>query len=234
MPGLIAVSEFVEETREDYNSPTTSTFVSRMPQCRQTITSLEEVSKDRRCYPRLAMSRDQSNFAPTGVSIFYIPVRAGRALESNRDRQLIDKHLSRETRGHTDTRIARPRGIASGNRVRCNRCVGVVETRDWNRYFRWRFHRSFPRESNTRSRCLRVIELSHCALLRVPDRAVPPFRSARAMPRFYSRARIARCVGVCIASYDVASGDILGRSYRRASRSIRDTRDFRQRLTVRR
>ncbi|XP_046429284.1 arfGAP with SH3 domain, ANK repeat and PH domain-containing protein isoform X2 [Neodiprion fabricii] len=42
MPGLIAVGEFVEETKEDYNSPTTSTFVSRMPQCRQTITSLEE------------------------------------------------------------------------------------------------------------------------------------------------------------------------------------------------
>lgn len=47
MPGLIAVSEFVEETREDYNSPTTSTFVSRMPQCRQTITSLEEVSTNK-------------------------------------------------------------------------------------------------------------------------------------------------------------------------------------------
>lgn len=44
MPGLIAVSEFVEETREDYNSPTTSTFVSRMPQCRQTIGALEEVN----------------------------------------------------------------------------------------------------------------------------------------------------------------------------------------------
>lgn len=43
MPGLIGVSEFVDETREDYNSPTTSTFVSRMPQCRQTITCLEEV-----------------------------------------------------------------------------------------------------------------------------------------------------------------------------------------------
>ncbi|KAK7867299.1 hypothetical protein R5R35_002124 [Gryllus longicercus] len=42
MPGLIRVSEFVEETREDYNSPTTSTFVSRMPQCRQTIATLEE------------------------------------------------------------------------------------------------------------------------------------------------------------------------------------------------
>lgn len=44
MPGLIGVSEFLEETREDYNSPTTSTFVSRMVQCRQTIAALEEVS----------------------------------------------------------------------------------------------------------------------------------------------------------------------------------------------
>ncbi|XP_073957481.1 arfGAP domain of ASAP isoform X2 [Choristoneura fumiferana] len=42
MPGLIGIGEFIEETREDYNSPTTSTFVSRMPQCRQTITALEE------------------------------------------------------------------------------------------------------------------------------------------------------------------------------------------------
>lgn len=45
MPGLIAVSDFIDETRGDYNSPTTSTFVSRMPQCRQTITALEEVSQ---------------------------------------------------------------------------------------------------------------------------------------------------------------------------------------------
>lgn len=44
MPGLISVSEFVEESREDLNSPTTSTFVSRMPQCRQTVAALEEVS----------------------------------------------------------------------------------------------------------------------------------------------------------------------------------------------
>ncbi|XP_063395004.1 arfGAP with SH3 domain, ANK repeat and PH domain-containing protein [Cydia fagiglandana] len=42
MPGLIGIGEFIEETREDYNSPTTSTFVSRMPQCRQTIGALEE------------------------------------------------------------------------------------------------------------------------------------------------------------------------------------------------
>lgn len=44
MPGLIGIGEFIDETREDYSSPTTSTFVSRMPQCRQTISALEEVN----------------------------------------------------------------------------------------------------------------------------------------------------------------------------------------------
>lgn len=43
MPGVIGIGEFIDETREDYSSPTTSTFVSRMPQCRQTIGALEEV-----------------------------------------------------------------------------------------------------------------------------------------------------------------------------------------------
>ncbi|XKL68849.1 hypothetical protein PGB90_006618 [Kerria lacca] len=42
MPALIGVNEFVDETRDDYNSPTTSTFVSRMSQCRHTISTLEE------------------------------------------------------------------------------------------------------------------------------------------------------------------------------------------------
>nr|CAH7733807.1 unnamed protein product [Callosobruchus chinensis] len=42
MPTLIGVTEFVQETRDDYNSPITSTFVSRMQQCRNTITNLEE------------------------------------------------------------------------------------------------------------------------------------------------------------------------------------------------
>ena len=44
MPALIGVNEFVDETRDDYNSPTTSTFVSRMTQCRNTIAVLEEVN----------------------------------------------------------------------------------------------------------------------------------------------------------------------------------------------
>lgn len=43
MPGLMNVAEFVAETREDYNSPTTSSFVTKIPLCRQTVSSLEEV-----------------------------------------------------------------------------------------------------------------------------------------------------------------------------------------------
>lgn len=45
MPSLIGVNEFFEETREDISSPITSTFVSRMPQCRRTVARLEEVRK---------------------------------------------------------------------------------------------------------------------------------------------------------------------------------------------
>jgi hypothetical protein len=43
MPGVISVSDFVRETREDFNSPTTSNFVTRIPQFRESITKLEEV-----------------------------------------------------------------------------------------------------------------------------------------------------------------------------------------------
>jgi hypothetical protein len=44
MPSLIGVSEFVEETTADYKSPITSTFVSRMQNMKQTISTLEDVS----------------------------------------------------------------------------------------------------------------------------------------------------------------------------------------------
>lgn len=43
MPSLVSVSEFVDETKDDYSSPITSSFVSRMPQFRNTINTLEEV-----------------------------------------------------------------------------------------------------------------------------------------------------------------------------------------------
>ncbi len=44
MPEQISVGEFVSETWEDYNSPTTSNFVPKMGHCRNTVSAIEEVS----------------------------------------------------------------------------------------------------------------------------------------------------------------------------------------------
>ena len=46
MPGVAPISthDFVREVREDFNSPTTSNFVNRIPQCKETVAKLEEVS----------------------------------------------------------------------------------------------------------------------------------------------------------------------------------------------
>ncbi|XP_051892062.1 arf-GAP with SH3 domain, ANK repeat and PH domain-containing protein 2-like isoform X2 [Pristis pectinata] len=42
MPEQISISEFVSETLEDINSPITSNFTSKMTNCRNTVTALEE------------------------------------------------------------------------------------------------------------------------------------------------------------------------------------------------
>jgi len=39
----ISCCEFLKEVWDDYNSPTTSTFVLRIGQCRSTASNLEEV-----------------------------------------------------------------------------------------------------------------------------------------------------------------------------------------------
>ncbi|XP_055005769.1 arf-GAP with SH3 domain, ANK repeat and PH domain-containing protein 2b isoform X3 [Boleophthalmus pectinirostris] len=42
MPDLISVTEFISETNEDYKAPTTSNFTTRMSQCRNAVSALEE------------------------------------------------------------------------------------------------------------------------------------------------------------------------------------------------
>ncbi|MGH0118137.1 UNVERIFIED_CONTAM: hypothetical protein FKN15_044439 [Acipenser sinensis] len=42
MPDQISVSEFLSETTDDYNSPTTSSFTTRLQSCRNTVSVLEE------------------------------------------------------------------------------------------------------------------------------------------------------------------------------------------------
>ncbi|TSK16232.1 Arf-GAP with SH3 domain, ANK repeat and PH domain-containing protein 2 [Bagarius yarrelli] len=42
MPEFISVDEFIAETLEDYNSPTTSSFITKMTSCRNSVNNIEE------------------------------------------------------------------------------------------------------------------------------------------------------------------------------------------------
>lgn len=44
MPEAISVADFIEQTWEDYKSPTTSTFDKKMTKCRNAVSQIEEVS----------------------------------------------------------------------------------------------------------------------------------------------------------------------------------------------
>ncbi|XP_077127353.1 arf-GAP with SH3 domain, ANK repeat and PH domain-containing protein 1 isoform X3 [Ranitomeya variabilis] len=57
MPDQISVSEFISETTEDYNSPTTSSFTTRLQSCRNSITVLEEaLDQDRTALQKVKKS----------------------------------------------------------------------------------------------------------------------------------------------------------------------------------
>uniref|UniRef100_A0A8C2J829 ArfGAP with SH3 domain, ankyrin repeat and PH domain 1b n=1 Tax=Cyprinus carpio TaxID=7962 RepID=A0A8C2J829_CYPCA len=57
MPDQISVSEFLSETTEDYNSPTTSSFTTRLQSCRNTISVLEEaLDQDRNSLQKVKKS----------------------------------------------------------------------------------------------------------------------------------------------------------------------------------
>uniref|UniRef100_A0A8C4S2H3 ArfGAP with SH3 domain, ankyrin repeat and PH domain 1a n=1 Tax=Erpetoichthys calabaricus TaxID=27687 RepID=A0A8C4S2H3_ERPCA len=57
MPDQISVSEFLSETTEDYNSPTTSSFTTRLQSCRNTINVLEEaLDQDRTALQKVKKS----------------------------------------------------------------------------------------------------------------------------------------------------------------------------------
>lgn len=48
MPECVSVPEFLQEVQEDWSSPTTSSFTSKMISCRNTVYLLEEVSMTQR------------------------------------------------------------------------------------------------------------------------------------------------------------------------------------------
>ncbi|XP_033109132.1 arf-GAP with SH3 domain, ANK repeat and PH domain-containing protein 2-like isoform X3 [Anneissia japonica] len=54
---MITVADFITESQDDFNSPTTSTFVSRMGDCRNTLSMLEEaLDTDRGCLTKMKRS----------------------------------------------------------------------------------------------------------------------------------------------------------------------------------
>uniref|UniRef100_A0A8C8R935 ArfGAP with SH3 domain, ankyrin repeat and PH domain 1 n=1 Tax=Pelusios castaneus TaxID=367368 RepID=A0A8C8R935_9SAUR len=57
MPDQITVPEFIAEATEDYNSPTTSSFTTRLQNCRNTVTLLEEaLDQDRTALQKVKKS----------------------------------------------------------------------------------------------------------------------------------------------------------------------------------
>ncbi|XP_068604791.1 arf-GAP with SH3 domain, ANK repeat and PH domain-containing protein 1a [Brachionichthys hirsutus] len=57
MPDQISVCEFLSETTEDYNSPTTSSFTTRLQSCRNTVSILEEaLDQDRSALQKVKKS----------------------------------------------------------------------------------------------------------------------------------------------------------------------------------
>lgn len=76
MPDQISVSEFITETTEDYNSPTTSSFTTRLHNCRNTVTLLEEVGRGR-CAPPGTPTRPPGRLnAPAGSRCLAVEMSA--------------------------------------------------------------------------------------------------------------------------------------------------------------
>uniref|UniRef100_A0ACB8FEX9 Uncharacterized protein n=1 Tax=Sphaerodactylus townsendi TaxID=933632 RepID=A0ACB8FEX9_9SAUR len=71
MPDQITVSEFISETTEDYNSPTTSSFTTRLQNCRNTVTLLEEGEE---CLPLNEHPDVQISLAVLTVNPILLPV----------------------------------------------------------------------------------------------------------------------------------------------------------------
>ena len=61
MPGVISVQDFIREVKDDFASPTTSNFVSRIPQCRETVNKLEEVGLQKK-YQKSQMQYREGEF----------------------------------------------------------------------------------------------------------------------------------------------------------------------------
>ena len=73
----ISVPDFLQEAWDDFNSPTTSNFVSRLNNCRSTTATLEEVggASSIGCYRFLALPHFWNANFVAFTGIFHVGVR---------------------------------------------------------------------------------------------------------------------------------------------------------------
>jgi len=84
MPGVITVPEFIRETKDDYSSPTTSTFVNRIPQCRETVNKVEEaLSQDKDSLMKLKKS--VKDIQQSGTNHVNLEMELSKALDKMGD-----------------------------------------------------------------------------------------------------------------------------------------------------
>jgi len=84
MPGVITVPEFIRETKDDYSSPTTSTFVNRIPQCRETVNKVEEaLSQDKDSLIKLKKS--VKDIQQSGTNHVNLEMELSKALDKMGD-----------------------------------------------------------------------------------------------------------------------------------------------------
>lgn len=121
MPEVISVPEFVAETNEDYQAPTTSSFSTRMSHCRNTVAALEEVR------PRTI---------PTGIDTSQEEVVAGRTVLAtttkkqpiwlfefrNKSKRVVSERGTREKLPHPGTvELSTQQSVGGARPVGC-RC----------------------------------------------------------------------------------------------------------------
>jgi len=78
------VPEFIRETKDDYSSPTTSTFVNRIPQCRETVNKVEEaLSQDKDSLMKLKKS--VKDIQQSGTNHVNLEMELSKALDKMGD-----------------------------------------------------------------------------------------------------------------------------------------------------
>uniref|UniRef100_A0A3B3TE73 Un-named sa1614 n=1 Tax=Paramormyrops kingsleyae TaxID=1676925 RepID=A0A3B3TE73_9TELE len=84
MPEFISVDEFIAETLEDYSSPTTSSFITKMPSCRNAVHNIEEaLDSDRTILQKMKKAAKAKHVSGQHISHLELYINAVEKLAVN-------------------------------------------------------------------------------------------------------------------------------------------------------